>query len=76
MATTKVDVCTDCRQGYTRSGYSAHPDHIELCPRHSSVVDLRLALAEAIRLRTLQCGATDKVVKSWTEVLFPTKEVK
>jgi hypothetical protein len=32
--------CRDCRQGYTKEGFAAHPDHIELCPLHSAAADL------------------------------------
>lgn len=33
-------ICKNCKQGHTKEGYAAYPDHIELCPLHAAAEDL------------------------------------
>ena len=37
-------ICKNCKQGYTREGYSMYPDHIELCPIHAAAPEMLEAL--------------------------------
>lgn len=32
--------CRECRQGYTKEGNAAYPDHIELCSLHTTASEL------------------------------------
>ena len=40
LAKWNNDQCPNCKQGYTREGYAAYPDHIELCRLHAAAPEL------------------------------------
>lgn len=44
----EIGRCIDCKQGYTKEGYAAYPDHIELCSLHAAAPKLLEALKENI----------------------------
>lgn len=42
-----MNTCKDCKQGYTRDGFAAYPDHIELCAKHA-IFDELLKVAKLV----------------------------
>lgn len=62
----KQDTCKNCKQGYTKEGYAAYPDHIELCPLHAVVPELLAACKNALSyIESLKGSIPDDVYKKW-----------
>lgn len=63
----KIDTCRECKLGYTREGYTAYPDHIELCFFHAAAPELLEAVVTVADELRAWISSNDPRPESWAE---------